>query len=74
MTYSRWVLPSYKAILESHCDEFLESTDRGSDKARSKVITQVAKEITDDANQRNETLPDDLEKVATHKHSLNIKW
>ena len=45
------------------CDEYLQSTDRGNDKTRSKLITRVAKDITDIAKEKNEALPDNLEKV-----------
>lgn len=61
--YARWVLPSFRTILVNHCNDYLNSSDRGTDKARSKLITEVAKDITDIAQQREENIPDDLEKV-----------
>ena len=61
--YSRWVHDLFRSILVDSCDEYLESSDRGSDKTRSKFITRVATDITDIANNNNESLPDDLEKV-----------
>jgi len=61
--YSRWVHPSFRQTLMDACDEYLQSTDRGNDKTRSKLITRVAKDITDIAKEKNEALPDDLEKV-----------
>ena len=68
--YACWVLPSFRTILVNHCDDFLNSSDRGTDKARSKLITEVAKDITDIAQQRSEKIPDDLEKAI----SLHILW
>ena len=70
--YARWALPSFRTILVNHCDEYLKSTDRGTDKTRSKLITQVAKDITDIAQQREEKIPDDLEKVISQHILLLI--
>ena len=62
--YSRWVHPSFRQILMNNCDEFLKSSDRGAEKTRSKLITQVAQEITDIVKEQNDVqVPDDLEKV-----------
>ena len=61
--YARWVYPSFKHILVNHCDEFLDSSDRGNDKSRSNLITWVAKDIAATAQEKNETVPDDIEKV-----------
>jgi hypothetical protein len=61
--YSRWVHPSFRQTLMDACDEFLQSTDCSNDKTWSKLITRVAKDITDIAKEKNESLPDDLEKV-----------
>ena len=61
--YARWVLPSFRAILVNRCDDYLNSSDRGTDKGRSKLITEVAKDITDIAQENGENIPDDLEKV-----------
>ena len=61
--YARWVLLSFRTILVNHCNDYLNSSDRGTDKAGSKLITEVAKDITDIAQQREENTPDDLEKV-----------
>jgi hypothetical protein len=61
--YARWVLPSFREILVGACDEYLESNDRGTDKKRSKLITRIAKDLTDIAQEKGEQLPDDLEKV-----------
>lgn len=62
--YSRWVHQSFKAILHKYCDEFLASSDRGPEKTRSKLITQVSQEISDVAQRQvDASLPDDLEKV-----------
>jgi len=61
--YSRWVLPSFRTILVTHCDGYLQSNDRGNDKTRSKLIAKVAQDIKDIAQERRELVPDDLEKV-----------
>ena len=61
--YSRWVKESFKQTLLDNCDEYLETTDRGTDKTRSKLITRVAQDITAIALAKKEELPDDLEKV-----------
>ena len=61
--YARWALPSFKTILVNRCDDYLNSSDHGTDKAHSTLITEVAKDITDIAQQREENIPDDLEKV-----------
>jgi hypothetical protein len=45
--YSHWVHPSFRQTLVDYCDEFLQSSDQGTKKTRSKCITQVAQEITD---------------------------
>lgn len=63
--YARWVLPSFRTILGDHCDDYLNSSDRGTDKTRSKLITQVAKDIADIAREREEKIPDELEKVVS---------
>ena len=62
--YSHWVHQSFKVILHKYCDEFLASSDRGPEKTRSKLITQVSQEISDVAQRQvDASLPDDLEKV-----------
>ena len=60
-----WVHPSFRQILLDHCDEYIDSSDRGSDKTRSKLITRIAKDITEIAEAAVETilLPSDVEKV-----------
>ena len=63
--YNRWVLPSFRDTLLNHCDRYLESSDRGNDKSRSKLIVQVAQAITDIAREKSEQVPDDLEKVVS---------
>jgi hypothetical protein len=64
--YARWVLPSFRTILIDHCNEFLASSDRGNDKARTKLISQVSKNITDIAQETREAVLDNLEKVITN--------
>src|ERR1700729_394335 len=61
--YTRWVFPLFRTILVNHCDDYLNSSDRGTDNGRSKLITEVAKDITDIAQEKGENIPDDLEKV-----------
>jgi hypothetical protein len=61
--YSRWVKESFKQTLIDNCDEYLDTSDRGTDKTRSKLITQVAQDIAAIALAKKEELPDDLEKV-----------
>ena len=61
--YSRWVKESFKQTLLDNCDEYLDTTDRGTDKTRSKLITRVAQDIAAIALAKTEELPDDLEKV-----------
>jgi len=46
-----------------HCDEYLDTSDRGSDKSRSKLITRVANNITAVGKDKKEAVPDDIEKV-----------
>jgi hypothetical protein len=64
--YSRWVQPSFKQTLLDHCDEYLDTTDRGNDKSRSKLITKVANDILAIAADQA-ALPIDLEKVLNQK-------
>ena len=66
--YSRWVKESFKQTLLDNCDDYLETTDRGTDKTRSKLITRVAQDIAAIALAKEEELPDDLEKV----NNLNV--
>jgi hypothetical protein len=60
-----WVDSSFKPLLLTRCDDYMKANDHGSDKAQSKLITQVAQAITDKATEDNVPLPDDLEKVIT---------
>jgi len=61
--YSRWVHQSFKDVLLQACNEYVKTNDRGNDKARTMLITRIAKDITDIAEKNNEKLPDDLEKA-----------
>lgn len=61
--YARWVLESFKHILVDSCDEYFDTSDRGNDKSRSKLITRVANDIAAIAQDTKEHVPDDLEKV-----------
>jgi len=58
-----WVLPSFKQILINASDEFVRSTDKGKNKARTALINRVAEEIREVVQDTTDKLPDDLEKV-----------
>ena len=58
-----WVLPSFKQILINASDEFVRSTDKGKNKARTALINRVAQEIREVVQDTTDKLPDDLEKV-----------
>ena len=58
-----WVLPSFKQILINASDEFVRSTDKGKNKARTALINRVAEEICEVVQDTTDKLPDDLEKV-----------
>lgn len=60
-----WVHPSFRQTLLDHCDEYIDSSDRGTDKTRSKLITKVSKDIFDIVQAANEEiqLPSNIEKV-----------
>jgi hypothetical protein len=64
--YACWVHASFKQTLIDACNEFMETNDHGNDKAHLKLITQVAKDITDIAQNNNEALPDDMKKVISN--------
>ena len=68
--YSCWVHSSFRQTLLDYCNDYLDTSDRGSDKTRSKIITRVAKEITDKAAENNEPVPDDVEKVPLILHAI----
>jgi hypothetical protein len=61
--YARWVLESFKHILVDSCDKYFDTNDRGNDKSWSKLITRVANDIAAIAQDQNQRVPDDLEKV-----------
>lgn len=61
--YARWVNESFKQTLIDACDEYLDTNDRGSEKARSKLITRVSEEIAAITTDKKEKVPDELEKV-----------
>ena len=58
-----WVLPSFKQILINASDEFVRSTDKGKNKARTALINRVTEEIREVVQDTTDKLPDDLEKV-----------
>ena len=71
--YNQWVHMSFKEILLSYCDEFLESSDCVPDRTRSQLITKVSNEIADIAKELTDaSLPEDLEKVIPI-FNINIK-
>lgn len=72
--YSRWVHQSFKQTLLDHCDEYLDTTDRGGDKTRTKLIARVANNIASIAQEKEVPLPDDLEKVNCHDTFIWICW
>jgi hypothetical protein len=71
--YSRWVLPSFKDTLLSACDEYMRSNDRGNGKTQSMLITRISQEIAAIAQEKNERVPEELEKVIflTILHFIN---
>ena len=73
-----WVHPSFRQTLLDNCDKYIDSSDRGSDKTRSKLITRVSKELTDIAQAATKAipLPSDLEKVIILLIGVleNIDW
>ena len=44
--YACWVHDVFRHILVESCDEFLQTSDRGGDKARSQFVTNIASQIT----------------------------
>ena len=71
--YNRWVHTSFKEILFSYCDEFLESSDHVPDRTRSQLVTKVLNEIADIAKELTDaSLLEDLEKVIPI-FNINVK-
>ena len=64
--YARWMHDSFKEILVNSCDEYMQSSDRGTDKTRSNLIARVSTDITNIAKEKKAAVPDDLEKVILH--------
>ena len=62
--YAHWVHDTFRHILVESCDEFLQTSDRRGDKARSQFVTNIASQITVIAEGLNTVLPEDLEKVS----------
>jgi hypothetical protein len=58
-----WVLPSFKQILIDSSNEYVNTTDKGRDKARTTLISRVAAEIRNTIDGTVQTVPTDLEKV-----------
>lgn len=61
--YNCWVHDVFHNILIDSCDEYLKTSDRSTDKARSLFVTRIASDITQAAVDNNIGLPNDLEKV-----------
>ena len=71
--YNHWVHTSFKEILLSYCDEFIESSDHVPDRTRLQLVTKVSNEIADIAKElMDASLPEDLEKVIPI-FNINIK-
>jgi len=68
----KWVTPSFKAILVSHCQDYLDSNDLGKDKQRTNLIWQVAGDIQESADDGQETVPPDLQKVSYRSSLQNM--
>jgi hypothetical protein len=58
-----WVLPSFKNILIDASQEFLNSTDKGKDKARTALVMRIAGEVREAVATSGDPLPEELEKV-----------
>ena len=64
---------SFKGILLSYCDKFLESSDCVPDRTRLQLVTKVSNEIADIAMELTDaSLPEDLEKVIPI-FNINVK-
>ena len=61
--YACWVHDDFKTILLDSCNEYLQSSDHGTEKTQTQLITCVSANITTAAQETNVTLPVDLEKV-----------
>ena len=61
--YAHWVHDDFKTILLDSCYEYLQSSDHGTEKTRTQLITHVSADIMAAAQETNVTLPVDLEKV-----------
>ena len=71
--YNHWVHMSFKEILLSYCDEFLESSDHVPDRTRLQLVTKVSNEIADIAKELTDaSLLEDLEKVIPI-FNINVK-
>ena len=57
------MLPSFKQILIDSSNEYVNTTDKGRDKARTTLISRVAAEIRNTIDGTVETVPTDLRKV-----------
>ena len=64
---------SFKEILLSYCNEFLESSDHVPDRTRLQLVMKVSYEIADIAKELTDaSLPEDLEKVIPI-FNINVK-
>ena len=71
--YNRWVHMSFKEILLSYCDKFIESSDHVPDRTRLQLVTKVSNEIADIAKELTDaSLLEDLEKVIPI-FNINVK-
>ena len=70
--YNHWVHDVFRNILLDSCDEYLKTSDRGTDKARSLFVTRIASDITQAAADDNVGLLNDLEKVSSLSQTIDI--
>ena len=59
----RWVHDSFRPLLRDYCDEYLESSDRGSEKLQTKLIEKVCTELRALASDNNIPVTVELDKV-----------
>lgn len=59
----RWVHDSFRPLLRDYCDEYLESSDQGSEKLRTKLIEKVCTELRALASDNNIPITVELDKV-----------
>lgn len=64
-----WVTSAgLKRILTETSQKYINTSDRGKDKARSAHLRDVEEQLLAHASEHNERLPDDLQAVRGHFH------